>query len=200
MAATFACPSCGRTGSVSREIPAGAKIRCPGCQSLFAPFSEDELIRALKLPHDGPIALDSPSLPSSQPEPGFLGNGADEPAASPSQPATGYSLSRHDLPIVPASVHLDYVRNQTCYRRLRILVTLTTYGMIALCVLLAAGFCLQTGVQIASGNAPVSAVILLVTVCATACVGSFLAFATQEASSLLIDIADLLIDQGRKQR
>lgn len=46
----------------------------------------------------------------------------------------------------------------------------------------------------------VFAVLTLVGGLSVGLIGFFLAFAFQEASYLLIDIADLLIDQGRKQR
>ncbi len=39
MAATFTCPKCGKTGSLKKEIPPGAKIRCSRCQTSFSPDS-----------------------------------------------------------------------------------------------------------------------------------------------------------------
>jgi hypothetical protein len=42
MPATFICPNCGRIGSVKKEIPRGAKVRCPGCQTLFMPDAVQE--------------------------------------------------------------------------------------------------------------------------------------------------------------
>ncbi len=33
MAATFACPDCGHKSSIKKEIPSGAKLRCPACNT-----------------------------------------------------------------------------------------------------------------------------------------------------------------------
>ncbi len=42
MAATFTCPNCGKSGSIKKEIPPGAKIRCSGCQTSFSPRPAQE--------------------------------------------------------------------------------------------------------------------------------------------------------------
>src|SRR4051794_27001806 len=71
MTLTFTCPHCGRNGSVSKEVPSGAKLRCPGCQKLFSPtvalepalvgkFSEGQLDEFLGIDPNG---LPPPDLP-----------------------------------------------------------------------------------------------------------------------------------------
>jgi formylglycine-generating enzyme required for sulfatase activity len=35
MSATFTCPNCGHSGRSKKEIPTGARVRCPQCQSVF---------------------------------------------------------------------------------------------------------------------------------------------------------------------
>lgn len=49
MSATFTCPSCGRQGSIKREMPAGAKLRCPECQVLFSPQPAREAVPAAQV-------------------------------------------------------------------------------------------------------------------------------------------------------
>ncbi len=46
MSARFTCPNCGKSGSVKKEIPVGAKIRCPRCQTSFAPAIDEDQVQA----------------------------------------------------------------------------------------------------------------------------------------------------------
>ena len=42
MPTTFTCPKCGRSGSLEKALPAGATLRCKGCQSAFSPARADD--------------------------------------------------------------------------------------------------------------------------------------------------------------
>ena len=42
MPTTFTCPKCGRSGSLKKALPAGATLRCKGCQSAFSPARADD--------------------------------------------------------------------------------------------------------------------------------------------------------------
>ena len=76
MTATFNCPKCGRHGSIKKEIPRGAKIRCPGCQTVItsdfakepAPDTgvSESVIRQFLGP---PISNPLPDLPVQDDEP-----------------------------------------------------------------------------------------------------------------------------------
>ena len=46
-AVSFSCPKCGKTLKSPQPIPAGKKIKCPACTTIFAmPAQEEELVAA----------------------------------------------------------------------------------------------------------------------------------------------------------
>ncbi len=87
MGSTFTCPNCGRRGSVKKELSPHAKLRCPGCQSLFSPTLSrmpapsgptvedqiEEYLRSGPLPSSplsvAPTPLDEPVVTPSLPQP-----------------------------------------------------------------------------------------------------------------------------------
>ena len=52
MKATFTCPKCGRHGSIKKEIPPGAKLRCLACQSLFTPMMSESVASNAEMTED----------------------------------------------------------------------------------------------------------------------------------------------------
>src|ERR1017187_6695546 len=79
MAATFTRPKCGAVGSVKKEIPRGATIRCRHCQTRFSPLPSEERVSHVEVPESkvedflahisDPLAQIGSARPSSVVEP-----------------------------------------------------------------------------------------------------------------------------------
>lgn len=217
--ASFTCPSCGKSGSVKKEIPAGAKIRCPSCQTLFAPntvlsASVEEVAAALASTRPNQSDADRDAEVSS-----FGGAAAslDEfpvlddlsgPGVSMTAPSKAVepldgghvSIAPGELPTLPPAVHLGFIRKQTCYKTLRMLVSVGKWVILGLSILEMMAACVLAGMGRSTNSDIVHMLLQLIPALVLGLIGCFLAIAFEQASSLMIDVADLLIDQGRKQR
>jgi hypothetical protein len=87
---------------------------------------------------------------------------------------------------------LEAVRRQTCYSALRGMIDLFAVLSISVIVILA-GFYIWIGLKSES-------VLSLITGLVVGVLGCFLVIASKQASVLLVDIADTLIEQNRKKR
>ena len=86
---------------------------------------------------------------------------------------------------------LEMTRSRTCYSALRDMISLFSIFSIIAIVLLA-GFSVMAGVQNSSGTSVIIGI-------AVGVLGCFVTIATKQASFLLIDIADTLIEQNRQK-
>ena len=200
--AKFICPNCGRSGSVKKEIPTGAKIRCPQCQTLFLPNNGAESPQSGELSDDQVeeyVRGDRASCPPLDDEPwpnGPLPNTGNEPASQDLAEVPIRDLTKPpSLPmaahVLEPSVFLFTVRAQTCYRSLRILVGILSGLLFVAIAFCGVAFMVSTSVGNGAGVGVFVGAIIVV-------IGIFLAYAYREASSLLIDIADILIEQNRR--
>src|SRR5436305_3459548 len=48
MAISFSCPECGKTLKAAAPIPAGKRVKCPGCGEAFSPSAEDQTDTAVQ--------------------------------------------------------------------------------------------------------------------------------------------------------
>ncbi len=87
--------------------------------------------------------------------------------------------------------YLEKVRGKTCYAALRDMIGVFTGAAVVLFLLLAV-FAIATGSQKGDGTT-------IITGIAIGAIGCFFAIASKQASVLLIDIADVLIDQNRRR-
>ena len=75
MNATFTCPKCGRHGSIKKEIPRGATVRCKGCQTVITadfgnePAPDAGITESVIEQFLGPPSNPSPDLPVQDDEP-----------------------------------------------------------------------------------------------------------------------------------
>ena len=74
----FACPHCGRVGSTSRVLPAGATARCPGCRESF------------RIEPDRSATLPGPTAPTVDP---FADLELELPAPAPVEPVATATLT-----------------------------------------------------------------------------------------------------------
>ena len=100
MGSTFTCPNCGRRGSVKKEISPHAKLRCPGCHSLFAPMMSKSVASNAEMTEDDVQAFlgsyEADPVPGMAHEPGDSSQSITKGAPSP------------DLPVqecLPTAVH-----------------------------------------------------------------------------------------------
>jgi hypothetical protein len=92
-------------------------------------------------------------------------------------------------PLHPGYSYLESVRSQSCYAVLRGLINVIT-GLNIFVLVILAGYLIATG-------ATTSNVLLILGGLAVGVCGCFLTIASRQASLLLVDIADLLIEQSR---
>ena len=190
-------------------------LRKPGTSDFTGPLTLDEIRAQIQ---SGSIAWDFEALEASGQSHGALKRSTDWVAlssvCSPESvvfervnPIPSVALSSVCSPeSVPAPqahdptaeqeqsplAFLEAVRCRTCYAALRDMIGLfTVLSIIAIVIL--AGFYVVVGLQSQSALPVVIGVVVGV-------LGCFLVIASKQASLLLIDIADTLIEQNRKKR
>ena len=101
MAATFTCPNCGRRGSVKKEISPHAKLRCPGCHSLFTPMMSKSVASKAEITEDDVQAFlgsyEADPAPGMTHEPGDSSQSITKGGPSPNLPVQqGFSTVAYE--------------------------------------------------------------------------------------------------------
>ena len=83
MTATFTCPKCGRHGSIKKEIPRGAKVRCKGCQTVITADFDKEPAPDAGVTESVIEQFLGPPVSNPSPDPPVQD---DEPMGAPTRP------------------------------------------------------------------------------------------------------------------